>query len=272
MPCPLAYGEAMRPRDFIILGGFSVAWPLATRAQQTAKLRTIGFLGAGRASGYGKLADAFATRMRELGWVEGSTIAINYRWAEGNAERLVDIATEFVRLKVDVIVTNGNVAIAAAKRATSQIPIVFAGAGDPVGGGLVASPARPGGNVTGMSLQEIDTAGKRLEMLREVIPNLRRLAIVANSSNSSSALELRGVQKAADTFGLEAISLDIQRAEQITPALAGGSSTGTAPDEFFATNSGVRLCPVRISTSSSASSMLFSAAKIRTRRGFGATG
>jgi putative tryptophan/tyrosine transport system substrate-binding protein len=185
MPFPLSNGEAMRRRDFIIVGGFNVAWPLATRAQQTAKLPTIGFLGAGRASGYGKLADAFATRMRELGWVEGSTIAINYRWAEGNTERIADIATEFVRLKVDVIVTNGNVAIAAAKRATSQIPIVFAGAGDPVGGGLVASLARPGGNVTGMSLQEIDTAGKRLEMLREVIPNLRRLAIVANSSNSS---------------------------------------------------------------------------------------
>jgi ABC transporter substrate binding protein len=115
----------MRRRDFIILGGFSVAWPLAARAQQTAKLPTIGFLGAGRASGYGKLADAFATRMRELGWVEGRTIAINYRWAEGNTERLADIAAEFVRLKVDVIVTNGNVAIAATKRATSQIPIVF---------------------------------------------------------------------------------------------------------------------------------------------------
>jgi putative ABC transport system substrate-binding protein len=212
----------MKRRAFIkLISGVAVAWPLAARAQQKAKLPTIGFLGAGRASGYGKLADAFATRMGELGWVEGSNIAISYRWAEGNAERLADIAAEFVRLKVDVIVTNGNVAIAAAKRATSQIPIVFAGAGDPVGGGLVASLARPGGNVTGMSLQEIDTAGKRLEMLREVIPNLRRLAIVANSSNSSSALEMREVQKAADRFGLEAILLDIQRAEEITPELAG---------------------------------------------------
>ena len=120
-------GEAMRRRAFIkLISGVAVAWPLAARAQQTAKLPTIGFLGAGRASGYGKLTDAFATRMRELGWIEGSTVAINYRWAEGNTERLADIAGEFVRLKVDVMVTNGNVAIAAAKRATSQIPIVFA--------------------------------------------------------------------------------------------------------------------------------------------------
>jgi putative tryptophan/tyrosine transport system substrate-binding protein len=216
----MQFGQLKR-RNFIALFGGAAAWPLAARAQQTAKLPTIGFLGAGRASGYGKLADAFATRMHELGWVEGSTVAINYRWAEGNTERLADIAAEFVRLKVDVIVTNGNVAIAAAKRATSQIPIVFAGAGDPVGGGLVASLARPGGNVTGMSLQEIDTAGKRLEMLREVIPSLRRLAIVANSGNPSSAVEMREVQKAADTLGLEAISLDIRRPEEIRPALAG---------------------------------------------------
>jgi putative tryptophan/tyrosine transport system substrate-binding protein len=157
----------LRRREFIsLLGGATVAWPLATRAQQPEKLPTIGFLGAATASAWGPWTGAFVQRLRELGWIEGHTIAIEYRWAEGRSERYVEIAAEFVRLKVDVIVTGGNAAVAA-KQATSVVPIVFVLAVDPVAMGLIASLARPGGNVTGLSNQQTDLPGKRLELLRE---------------------------------------------------------------------------------------------------------
>ena len=122
-------------------------------------------------------------RLRELGWIEGRTVAIEYRWAEGRNERYAEIASEFVRLKVDVIVTWGTAPVVAVKRATPVIPIVFTTAGDPVATGLVAGLARPGGNVTGLSNQTADLAGKRLELLREIIPDLRRLAILSNIGN-----------------------------------------------------------------------------------------
>src|SRR4249920_1560489 len=139
----------IKRREFItLLGGAAAAWPLAARAQQPAKLPTIGFLGATTPSGQKQWTAAFVQRLRELGWIEGRTVAIEYRWAEGRSERYVEIAAEFVRLKVDVIVTPGGATLAA-KRATSVIPIVFAAASDPVGGGLVASLARPEGNLTG---------------------------------------------------------------------------------------------------------------------------
>ena len=136
------------------------AWPLAARAQQAGKLPTIGFLVTGTPSSHGQWVAAFVQRLRELGWIEGRTVAIEYRWAEGRTERFAEIAAEFVRRKVDVIVTSGTAAIVAAKQATSVIPIVFAAAGDPVGTGLVASLARPGGNVTGLSIQLTDLAGQ----------------------------------------------------------------------------------------------------------------
>ena len=157
-------------------------------------------------------------RLRELGWIEGRTVAIEYRWAEGRSERFAEIAAEFVRLKVDVIVTGGTAAVLAAKQATSVIPIVFAVARDPVGDGLVASLARPGGNVTGLSIQPTDLAGKRLELLREVVPGLRRLAIMANVGNPAAVLEMGEVQAAARTLGLEVATLEIRRAEDIAPA------------------------------------------------------
>jgi putative ABC transport system substrate-binding protein len=161
----------MRRRDFIkVIAGSAAAWPLAARAQQPAKLPTIGFLGQSTRSAASEWVAAFVQRLRELGWIENRTVAIVYRWAEGSDERFADIATEFVRLKVDVIVTSGTSQVLAAKRATSVIPIVFATAGDPVGNNLVASLTRPGGNATGLSNQTIDTAGKRLELLREVVP------------------------------------------------------------------------------------------------------
>ena len=168
----------MRRREFItLLGSAAAAWPLVARAQQSAK--TIGFLGASTLSSWSSWSAAFVQRLRELGWVEGRTVAIEYRWAEGRSERYAEIAAEFVRLKVDVILTVGGAAVAA-QQATSVIPIVFAIAIDPVETGLVASLGRPGGNVTGLSMQATDLAGKRLELLREVLPGLQRLAILAN--------------------------------------------------------------------------------------------
>jgi putative ABC transport system substrate-binding protein len=174
----------VKRREFITLLGGAAAvslasWPLAARAQQPAKLPTIGFLGTTSASAWSHYVAAFAQRLRELGWVESRTVAIEYRWAEGRSERLTEMAGEFVRLKVDVIVTAGS-AFLAVKQATSVIPIVFAIADDPVEAGFVASLARPGGNITGLSIQRADTLGKRLELLREVLPSLRRLAILAN--------------------------------------------------------------------------------------------
>jgi putative ABC transport system substrate-binding protein len=209
----------MQRRDFItLLGGVAAAWPRAARAQQ-GKLPTIGYLGATTPVAQSPWLAAFVQRLRELGWIEGRTVAIEVRSAEGRPERYAEIAAEFVRLKVDVIVTHSAAPVIAAKQATSVIPIVFAVAADPVDSGLVASLARPGGNVTGLSLQFTDIAGKRLELLREVVPALRRLAIIANIGNPGSVLEIGEVEAAARTLGLEVALLDIRRAEDIAPAL-----------------------------------------------------
>jgi putative ABC transport system substrate-binding protein len=209
----------MKRRDFItLLGGAAAAWPFAARAQQPGKLPTIGFLGRTTRSAASEWTAAFVQRLRELGWTENRTVAIEYRWAEGRDERFAEIAAEFVRLKVDIIVTSGTPQVLAAKQATSVIPIVFATAGDPVGNGLVASLARPGGHVTGLATLSDDLAGKRLELLREVVPGLRRLAIMGNVDNPFSVLELGEVHAAAGTLGLEVHTLEIQRAQDIAPA------------------------------------------------------
>jgi putative ABC transport system substrate-binding protein len=210
----------MRRREFMMaFGSSAVIWPSAANAQQAAKVPIIGFLGQLTPSAMSKWTAAFVQRLRELGWVEGRTVAIEYRWAEGRSERFAEVAAELVRLKVDVIVTGGTAAIAAAKQATSVIPIVFATAGDPVGTGLVASLARPGSNVTGLSNQSADLPSKRLELLREVVPGLRRLAIMANIGNPIGVVEMREVQAAAGTLGLEVTPLEIRRAEDIAPAI-----------------------------------------------------
>ena len=205
-----------RRKFLATLGGAAAAWPLVARAQQP-KLPTIGFLGSTTSSAMSQWVAAFVQRLRELGWIEGRTVAIEYRWAEGRIERYAEIAAEFVRLKVDVIVTVGT-ALSAAKQATSVIPIVFAAAVDPLGTGLVASLARPGGNVTGLSLQFPDLAGKRLELLREVVPGLRRLAIMANIGYPASVLEMGEVQTIAKTLGLEVATSEIRRSEDIVPS------------------------------------------------------
>ena len=206
-------------REFItLIGGAVAAWPVVARGQQAGKLPTIGFLGTSTAAAMSKQTAAFVQRLRELGWIEGRTVTIEYRWAEGRSDRYAEIAADFVQLKVDVIVANGNEAVVTAKQATSVIPIVFPVAGDPVGTGLVASLARPGGNVTGLSIQQTDLAGKRLELLREVRPELRRLAIIANVGNPASVLEIGEVQAGARRFGLEVAAFEIRRAEDISPA------------------------------------------------------
>jgi putative tryptophan/tyrosine transport system substrate-binding protein len=207
----------VKRRAFItLLGGVAAAWPVAARAQQP-KLPTIGFLGASTAAGFSGWVAAFTKRLHELGWIEGRSVAIEYRWAEGRSERYSEIASEFVRLKVDVIVTVGS-AVLAAKQATSVIPIVFAVAVDPLGSGLVGSLARPGGNVTGLSVQSSEVASKRLQILRELVPGLRRLAIMANVGYPAAASEMDRVQAAADTFGLDTTRLEISRPEDIAPA------------------------------------------------------
>jgi ABC-type uncharacterized transport system substrate-binding protein len=211
----------MKRREFITLvGGTVIAWPLAARAQQRGRLPTIGFLGAPTLIGGRGWLEAFVQRMRELGWIEGQTIVIEVRWGEGRAERYSALAAEFVRLKVDVIVTSGA-AVVAAKQATSIIPIVFPAAPDPLGSNLVASLARPGGNVTGLSMQQPDLASKRLELLREVVPGLRRLTILANVGYPSAVVEMGEVQAAVRTLGFEATTLEIRRAEDIAPAFEG---------------------------------------------------
>jgi len=198
--------------------GAAAASPLAARAQQPGKLPTIGFLGQSTRSATSEWAAAFVQRLRELGWIENRTIVVDYRWGEGLSERAAEIAAEFVRLKVDVIVTSGTPQTLAAKQATSVIPIVFATAGDPVGNGLVASLARPGGNVTGLSNMSADLAGKRLELLRQVVPGLSRVAIMGNVGNPVVVLELGEAQAAVGSLGLEVDSLEIRRAEDIAPA------------------------------------------------------
>jgi putative ABC transport system substrate-binding protein len=209
----------VKRRDFITLvGGAATAWPLAARGQQTAKPPTVGVLGPGTPSSYGQWVATFVRRLHELGWIEGRTVTIEYRWAEGRTERAADIAAEFVQRRVDVIVTSGTGTVLAAKQATSVIPIVFAAAGDPVGTGIIAGLARPGGNITGLSGQTSDAAGKRLELLREVVAGLRRLAIIGNVGNPLTVLEIGEVQAAARTLGLEVISLEVRRGEDIVPA------------------------------------------------------
>jgi putative ABC transport system substrate-binding protein len=208
----------MRRREFILALGGAVAWPLTTRAQQPARLRTIGYLGSSAAQAQSQWVSAFVQRLRQLGWIEGRTVAMQYRWAEGRNERFAEIAAEYARQKVDVIVTSGTAPTLAAKRAAPDVPIVFAVASDPVGNALVASLARPGGNVTGLSIQQTDLAAKKLALLRESVPDFRRLAIMANVGSPAGVLEMGEVQATARSLGLAVTPLEIRRSEDIAPA------------------------------------------------------
>jgi len=208
----------MKRRDFIAGLCGTAAWPVAAHAEQPTKLPTIGFLGTTTPSAWVDYVPAFVQRLRELGWVEGRTVAIEYRWAEGRNDRFGEIAVEFARLKVDIIVTSGGAGVAA-KQATSTIPIVLALANDPVGSGLATSLARPGGNVTGLSLLAPDLAGKRLENLRRVLPDVRRLAILGNAGYPAAVVEMVDLQLTARKLGLEAMIPEVRRAEDMAPTI-----------------------------------------------------
>jgi len=207
----------MRRREFIAVLGGAATWPVTVRAQQPAKRPLIGFLGPSTAAIAKDRVSTFAQRLRELGWIDGRTVAIEYRWADGRTALFAPLAAEFVALKVDVIVTWGTATAVAVKRATATIPAVFAVVGDPVGSGLVASLARPGGNITGLSTQHADAVGKRLDLLREVVPGLRRLAIMANVDNAGATQEMRECQSAARGLGVEVTLGEIRRGEDIVP-------------------------------------------------------
>jgi putative ABC transport system substrate-binding protein len=214
---PSAGGKLMERRQFIrgLCSGV-VAWPLAGYAQQLSNLRHIGILGAD-ATVWRPWIAAFSARLRELGWLEGETIAIDYRWAEGSSRRVSEIAAEFLRQNVDVIVSYGS-AVTTLKQATTTIPIVFAVAFDPVRGGLVQSLTKPGGNVTGISIQQPDLVSKRLELLRKAIPHIRRLAILANAGYAEPMLEADRVKSTAQALGLEAARLGISQPQDIAAA------------------------------------------------------
>jgi putative ABC transport system substrate-binding protein len=213
--------EQLKRREFIALvGSAAIACPLAAHSQQVGKLRTIGFLGAGTPTTAGPWVAVFVQRLGELGWMDGRTIKLDLRWAQGREDTSADMIAEFVRLNVDVIVTYSTEHAFIAKRATTLIPIVVTLIGDPLGTGLVKSLSRPGGNLTGLSAQNVDLAGKRFELLREIVPDLRRLAILFNGNNPNSALEIEIVRRAAGPAGLEVLPSEIRPGEDIAPAFA----------------------------------------------------
>jgi len=208
-------------REFItLLGSAAVAWPRSARAQQAGKVYRIGFLSAGAEVRPPNFWSVFVSGLQEAGWIEGKNIVFDRRYAENRLDRLPELATELVRLDVDVIVTIGTLAPMAAKRATTSIPIVMVNAGDPVGSGLVTSLARPGGNVTGMSLMAPDLGGKRLELLKEILPALSHVAIIWNAANPYSALVFDETQAAAKKLRLELRSLEVRGPDDFDSALA----------------------------------------------------
>jgi putative ABC transport system substrate-binding protein len=210
----------MRRREFIALvGGTAAALPLVARAQQSGKVPIIGFLGATTPAVWSSFVIAFLQRLRELSWIDGSTVVIEYRWAQGRDELYSEFAAEFVRRNVNVIVTAGTDATLAAKKTTSEIPIVFAAVGDPVGTGLVASLAHPGGNVTGLSNEQTDLAGYRLELLQEAIPSVRHVALLGNIGSPLILLEMKAAEEAAPKLGLEVFRLGVTKTEDIDSAI-----------------------------------------------------
>jgi len=213
-------GRYFRRREFIsLLAGTAAAWPLGARAEQRDNPPVVGYLAANSQATDQPRRTAFAQRLGELGWVDGRSVRIEYRWADGVVGRAAAFAAEFVQMPVNIIVTAGDAYVLAAKRTTTTIPIVFAATGDPVGNGLVASLARPGGNVTGLSLQLTETVGKRLELMRELVPALRRLAILFNSGDPQVKPELEAVLAAAQMLNLEIVTVGIRPDHDIAPAI-----------------------------------------------------
>jgi ABC-type uncharacterized transport system substrate-binding protein len=232
----------IRRRHFIqVIGSAAAIWPFAARTQ--GKIPVIGFLGTTTRTAWSKPVAAFEQRLNELGWIPGRTIMIDYHWTEGHNEQAPAIAQSLVQHKVDIIVVGGN-GVAAAKQATASIPIVFPVAVDPIGSGFVANLSHPGGNVTGLSLQGPDVAGKRLELLRAIVPGLRRLAIMVNVGYSAAKNELTQCQAAARTLGIEAITLALRQPDDITPAfevLNGGADALYVVTEALTNTNHVRI-------------------------------
>jgi len=211
-------------RELIAALGIALAAmiaPIHAGAQDSGKVPIVGFLGATTPTVWSAFLPPFLQRMRELGWVDGQNIAIQYRWAEGRDDRYAEFAAEFIRMKAAVIVTSGTGPVISVKNATSEIPIVFAAAGDPVGTGLVASLARPGGNVTGLSNQQTDLAGNRLELLREVVPGLRHVGLIGNVNVPNAMLEMKQVEAFGPKLGLEVATVNVKKTEDIMPGLEG---------------------------------------------------
>ena len=209
----------MQRREFItFIGGVTAAWPLAARAQQPAKQPLIGMLVPGTRATHGQWFAALVDRLRELGWIEGRTVAFEYRFAEGRTDRAAEIVAEFVHMKVDLIATSAADVTLAAKHVTSAIPIVTL-MSDPIGTGLIASFSHPGGNVTGISVQQDELASKRVGLLTEIVPGLRRLAIIAYAGNPPSLVELGQAYAAARSFGLDAVKIEIGRTDDIASGL-----------------------------------------------------
>jgi putative ABC transport system substrate-binding protein len=211
----------MRRREFItLLGGAAAAWPLAARAQPSWKVYQIGFLGVTSYDAeYTPRVDALRTGLRQLGYEEGKNIVIHYRWAEGRYDRLPALATELVKLNVDVIVTHSTPGSRAAKQATSTIPIV-ATSGDPVEAGLVASLARPGGNLTGTTFFFAEICAKRVELIREAIPTLTWLAVFVNPANPSHPIALSAMHSTARALGVELVPIEVKAPNDIVAAIA----------------------------------------------------
>jgi putative ABC transport system substrate-binding protein len=210
----------MKRRGFIAGLVTAAALPVIAiaRAQQTAKLPRVGFIGSSTASAMSSWIAAFTKRLDELGWIENRTVIIDYQFAEGREGRYAEIAKGFVRQKVDIIVTYGTPPTKAAKAATATIPVVFAAAADPVAAGLVQSLPRPGGNVTGLSLQQSDIVGKKIELLRETVGSFRQMGIAGNVANPVSILEIKEATAVSERLGIHVVVLELRRAEDIAPA------------------------------------------------------
>ena len=236
----------MRRREFIALIAGATVWSFAALAQKSSKPPTIGFLGATTPLIWSPFVAAFLQRMRELGWLDGYNLAIEYRWAQGRENLYKELASDFVGRKVDVIVTGGTAAVLAVEQATSAIPIVFATAGDPVGTQLVASLSHPGGNATGLSNQQTDLAGYRLELLREAVPTVRHVGLLGNVASPNVVLEMNAVEAAAPKLGVETIRLEIKNADEIGPAVE--ALRGRADALYVCTDPLLTVNQVRLST------------------------
>src|SRR5215203_3381636 len=201
----------MRRREVMAGLGAAVAWPMATRAQQASKVRWIGFLGAISASGYASQVKGLRAGLRELGYVDGENMVIEFRWAEEKYDRLPELAADLARLRVDVLVTHGTPGTVAAKRATTTIPIVAAAVGDPVATGIVTGLVQPGGNVTGVAIFSPELGAKRLQVIKEALPHLRRVAVLLNPDN---ALGAKAIEFAARSLGVQLQPLTVRAPDE----------------------------------------------------------